>query len=297
MNSICSARVEKQSFNRESSTFVTTFVVEFPRIILPEVLTHRLFSRNTSSSRAIPVKKMLERLETRKFVPEYWGKNIKGMSAKSEVSTVQKEHSVDTWYSAYRDAIKNCKNLLDNEVHKQTANRLTEPFQMVQMVITTTCLAQFFRLRDSPDAQPEIQQLARVMHRAYYTSEFDELLPGEWHLPFVGQAEKHQLTTIESIKLSVARCARVSYFLHDGKKSTIEQDLKLAERLIEAGHLSPTEHQAMCFPQNAMIGNFIGWLQYRKTLRNESSDPVKHVTMLNPYQACDRVKKHLVNLY
>ena len=35
---------------------LTTFVLRFPRFVLSEFNTHRMFSRNASSSRAIPTR-------------------------------------------------------------------------------------------------------------------------------------------------------------------------------------------------------------------------------------------------
>ena len=76
---------------------LTTFEVCFPRIVLAEFNTHRVFSRNSASSRAIPVKKMLEKVQKDPFVPSYWGKNQKGMQAAEQISPADRDNAIFTW--------------------------------------------------------------------------------------------------------------------------------------------------------------------------------------------------------
>ena len=94
---------------------------------------------------------------------------------------------------------------------------------------------------------------------------------GRWHLPLI-QDDERSLPDEELCKLSVARCARVSYLTHDGKRDH-ERDLDLYERLLGGGangHWSPFEHVATpaADPQQHSA-NFVGWEQYRKRFPQE----------------------------
>jgi thymidylate synthase ThyX len=60
---------------------ITTFELEYPRFIHGELMTHRLFSRNAASSRAIPINKMMDQVLTAPAMPVEWGLNKSGMQA------------------------------------------------------------------------------------------------------------------------------------------------------------------------------------------------------------------------
>ena len=81
---------------------LTTMEVKMHRFILAEMNTHRIFSRNSASSRAIPVKKMLERVKTDPAMPVFWGKNQSGMGASEELSPLEKEEAIKQWLEARR---------------------------------------------------------------------------------------------------------------------------------------------------------------------------------------------------
>ena len=265
---------------------LTTLELQFHRFILPEFNTHRMFSRNASSSRAIPIEKMIKQVETNPAMPIHWGKNQSGMQARQEVLDVDTVKGM--WLSARDQAVDMAEWLMEENIHKQVANRITEPFQWIKVIVTATEWDNFFKLRDHPDAQPEIQELARCMKQSIACSEPTPLVAGEWHLPYVTgdtwEDTKEDLS--KAIKCSVARCARVSYNNHDNSAPDIEKDIILADRLLEAGHMSPFEHQAtpmeavqwddytrwekgithMDRKTNFWSGNFRGWVQYRQLL-------------------------------
>jgi hypothetical protein len=175
-------------------------------------------------------------------------------------------------------------------LHKQWANRGLEPYLYVHGVVTATEWANFFALRRHADAQPEMKVLADLMWEAQQASVPRVLALGEWHLPYVtdedsgphrGRPDGMFLPDTALIKLSVARCARVSYLTQDGRKPTIEEDLKLYDRLVGSVpiHASPAEHQAAPDQRGgeenrwlwpSQHGNFNGWRQYRKTLPGEN---------------------------
>lgn len=157
-------------------------------------------------------------------------------------------------------------------LHKQIANRILEPWMHITVIMSTTTHANWFALRDHPDAQPEIAELARQMRVAIEASTPVLRHHGEWHLPYVDKHEFMEYSIEDCLKMSTARCARVSYLTHDGKRS-VKRDLQLHDRLVASDpkHASPSEHQAMALDRPERWGNFVGWKQYRKTLENEAA--------------------------
>lgn len=254
---------------------ITTMQLYYPRFIHAEFMTHRMFSRNASSSRAIPVSIMIGNILDDPAVPIHWGKNQKGMQAYEELDDNQKKNCQSFWQYALEDTITHVHQLLKQGLHKQVANRLLEPWMHMSVVCTATEWDNFFALRYHSAAQPEIKELARQMWEAREQSCPVNLKPGEWHLPYVRAKEmlEHPLET--QIKVSVARCARVSYTRHSGRPALLEEDLALYDRLLGSQpiHASPAEHQAQATaPQDrwSWWGNFQGWRQYRKTLEGEN---------------------------
>lgn len=271
---------------------ITTFQLRYPRFIHAELMTHRVFSRNASSSRAIPVERMIEDLRRDPAMPVYWGANQKGMQAGSPLVGEDRDMAEHIWLNSMESAIDYASRLMDIGLHKQIANRILEPWAHINVVVTATDYENFYALRRHSDAQPEIKVLADCMWLAQNQSTPELLEPGQWHLPYVEQRDWDAITGEPSDwldaakKVSVARCARVSYLTHDGRQTTIEEDLALYDRLVGGMplHASPAEHQAT--PDNVHDtyidgdistvwdmpeehGNFTGWRQYRKMLPGE----------------------------
>ena len=251
---------------------LTTLEVRFNRFILPEFNTHRVFSRNFSSSRAIPTERLIAKVRDNPAMPIYWGKNQAGMQARAEIETPMQAN--DLWRSAALEAANAAQRMHLLGVHKQLVNRLLEPFLYVTGIVSSTDFDHFFGLRDHPDAQPEIQVLARVMKQAISESEPKLLRCAEWHLPYVKDEERKLGPSILR-KVSAARCCRVSYLKHDGSSASIDEDVALCDRLLSANpiHASPFEHQATpdakeddAWINVPMHGNFEGWMQYRKLI-------------------------------
>jgi len=257
---------------------LTTLQLRYPRLIHSEFMTHRVFSRNASSSRAIPVKKIIEQVLSKPAMPIHWGKNVSGMQAKEELSPVDCLHAMDLWNIAAKDAAKTATEMMNLGLHKQVANRILEPFQFMNVIVTSSKWTNFFELRDHPDADPNICHLAKHMKRAMEEHEprrvaFDDTRNALFHLPYVSTEEREQLTVSVLAKISAARCARVSYLTHDGENPVIEKDLELYERLVGSApmHASPVEHQAKALVREEeingrnMSGNFDKyWGQFRK---------------------------------
>ena len=292
------AKVICDSFCKHSNIRITTLELEYPRFIHPEFMTHRVFSRNASSSRAIPVAKMIQAVIDNPAMPIHWGKNQSGMQAREELDDSGKESVERLWIDARDCAVQLAKEMSEVGAHKQIVNRILEPFTHIRVIVTATNFANFFALRDHEDAQPEIRELARVMKAAMETSTPKSLGLGEWHLPYLDDEDlaninnhmaESSITRHEPNKwdvcmmacaVSAARCARVSYLTHDGERPTLQKDLELYRHLVNANppHMSPCEHQASpnCYGKVADLGypithsNFRGWNQFRHLIKDES---------------------------
>ena len=278
-----SARMIEHSIN-SSDIEIATMQLCYPRFIHGEFMTHRVFSRNASSSRAIPVMKMLKQVWSNPAMPVHWGVNKPGMQADKELGGVKKWLARKLWVGAGRVACSFAWLLMKLGSHKQVANRITEPWQYINVILTSTEWDNFFELRDHPDAQPEIRELAKAMKEAKELSiakmRFsDPSDANNWHLPYVLPAEREEYRDNPDllVRMSAARCARVSYLTHDGKNPDQEKDISLFSRLVGSApiHASPIEHQAYpdrhtpTFGEFSWIrpdlhGNFRGWVQFRK---------------------------------
>lgn len=258
---------------------LTTMQLKYPRFLLAQLNTHRVFSRSTASSRAIPTLKLLEQVELEPVLPEFWGKNQAGMQAESEIDTTEIEAALQIWQQAAQSAANHVRELLKYGVHKQLVNRLLEPFLHAQTVVTATEWDNFFQLRCHHDSQPEMQVLACAMRDAMNASKPEETI---YHLPYITQEDKdwadrrvrHGYEWYDLLApMSAARCARVSYLKHDGQKADVHSDLKLAGKLESAGHWSCFEHQAKALRSpEERSGNFFGWEQNRKVMEKESNN-------------------------
>lgn len=287
---------------------LTTLEVTFPRIVLAEFNTHRVFSRNSASSRAIPVEKMLRMVEEHPYVPTHWGQNQKGMQAYQEIPEDLRPRAERSWLAARDSAVAHARDLLELKVHKQVTNRLLEPFMWHTVIVTATEWSNWTHLRDNPGAHPEIARIARLMGEALEASTPRKVEFGDWHLPYIrddefvipdGSPEWDEPTGFECTKLSVdyakrvstGRCARVSYLTHDGRRD-VSADIGLHDSLLQDGHMSPFEHVARPMTvadaesilrkqapvsvdvldidvRNIFCGNFRGWVQYRKEIPHE----------------------------
>jgi hypothetical protein len=263
---------------------LTTMELTYPRFIHSEVMTHRMFSRNAASSRAIPVEKMIEQVEKNPVIPIHWGKAQKGMQAYEQLDWLPAKVCEGTWLQARRDVIKNVRLMLGHGLHKQIANRLLEPWMWITVIVTGNEGAwnNFFALRCHHEAEPHIQKIAGMAREVRSQSIPQKLFAGQWHLPLIGFIDDdgvdERLTWPDAIqvKVSVGRCARVSYLTHLGIRD-VQADIELHDRLLASKHFSPFEHVAQCLESEGKWnfnghakGNLgLGWVQYRKTLKEE----------------------------
>lgn len=287
------AKVIKDS-TTEQGDRLTTMVVKMPRFVLAQFNTHRQFSRNSASSRAIPIAKMIEQVEDDPVIPVYFGKNKPGMQAEEELKGSEYLYAIAEWKNAKDNAVASAAKLMALGVHKQIVNRLLELWMYTETIVTATNWANFYALRNHKDAQPEIKEVAQKMLEAHEASVPELLKEGQWHLPFINEEDWKNLTEIVDEnpnseftlqKVSAARCARVSYLKHDGTKPSLKEDLALYDRLMggEHKHASPTEHQArvpiegvdrVTVDNSIFIckheSNLKNWIQFRKLIAGEN---------------------------
>ncbi len=250
----------------------------YPRSIHAEVMTHRVLSRNAESSRAVPVLKKLELVEAEPWVPEVFTKNKKGMQGGDALEGEVLGQIKATWLSAFQAVASSVRELVKLDVHKQYANRLAEPWATITVVVTATEWDNIYALRTHPTAMPEFQELAwksldERYRSLYVTKTVRKVRPinrslADMHLPYVALEEREQLGFDLALRCSVARCARVSYLLHDGTLPNVEKDSELYYQLLADKHMSPFEHQASpMVDRNAGSGNFRGFRQYRQAVQ------------------------------
>lgn len=294
----------------EAGVRITTMAVTYPRIVHAELMTHRVFSRNASSSRAIPTERIISDVEANPASPARWGVNQRGMQDGGQMTMFGRKRAAEVWNAACNSALTHAAEMMagPEKPHKQVVNRILEPYSHITVLITSTYWKNWFWLRDHEDADPTIRVLAEYMQDAYARSTPSVIPKGGWHLPYItAVCSDLALSSVirnatgdffiddfedycerNTLKLlcqqSAARCARVSYNLHDGTEPTIESDLGLFYRLCNEGgpmHASPFEHQASPdwkIVQGAATrwahplehGNFVGWRQYRKQMVGEA---------------------------
>ena len=246
---------------------VTTIEVTLHRFVLAELNTHRVFSRNSASSRAIPIGKQIARVETDPAMPVEFGANQRGMQAGAPLEGEEEKAAIDAWLRARDAAVDAIRVLDDLGVHKQVANRILEPFMWHTVIVTATDWDGFWHQRCSPLAQPEIRVAAEAMREAFDASTPRAMAAGEWHTPYVRDDEL-DLDDRTKRRISAARCARVSYLTHDGRRD-LSADEELYQRLVTADppHWSPLEHVATpAVDGEAVLGNLRGWHQLRHRL-------------------------------
>ena len=222
-------KVIADSINQDGNR-LTTLQLKYHRFFHSEVMTHRVFSRNASSSRAIPVKKMLAQVWSDPATPLSWGSNQAGMQAGSPLEGVKLCLAKGLWKWAGRAMCGVAWGMMKIGLHKQVANRILEPWQWIHVVLTSSEWGNFLDLRAHPDAQPEIQALARGIKLALDSSAPKKLTPHQWHLPYITHNECGYPIDTQK-QMSAARCCRVSYLRHDGDMPSVEEDILLCKRL------------------------------------------------------------------
>lgn len=295
------AKIIQDSYNPVHDARITTFELMYPRFILAELNTHRALSKNSSSSRAIPVQKMLEYIENNPAMPVFWGKNKAGMQATEEVENV--EDMKECWEDAASRAASFSRIMYEAGLHKQVTNRITEPFQTMKTVVSGTCFNNFFALRAHSDAQPEIKELAEKMLDVYNQSYPINLKKNEWHVPYVTRRiedkvmkyfdeNDNEISAEDARIISASCCAQTSYRLAN---TSLEKASGIFDKLINSkpAHSSPVEHQATPITVDYLdhdltaffdvegvthidrnsvpwSGNLHGWVQFRQLIKDNA---------------------------
>lgn len=296
MTTITARAIKRSRHAQRPDLVLSSILCRYPRPIHAELMTHRVLSRNSASSRAIPVEKLIQSAIDEPYIPLVWGKNQKGMQASEYFEGPEKEWLVREWLKDRDDAVERARKYAQFGCHKQIVNRILEPFTHITVLISSTQWNNFLALRDHHAAEPHIQLLAKEVRRELERADnIQTLQPGQWHLPFIEKADIDTATLLLEnpehggsyedllIPLSVARCASTSYKTVDGFDMDLKRAVELHDRLVVAEplHASPAEHVAQadnCFGSRESTdvwghpsehGNFVGFRQYRKMLANE----------------------------
>lgn len=295
---LISVEIIKDSYNPEFSSRITTMILEYPRIVHSELMTHRVFSRNASSSRAIPVSKVIEQVRTNPAMPVRFGKNQAGMQDAGEYEG--SDSIRDLWKEASRSACSFAAVMNDMQAHKQVINRILEPYQFIRVCVTSTNWNNWFNLRNHPDADPTIHALAETMEKAMEESEPYRLMPDQWHIPFVKEQvsiyeqqffdeDDNEISLEQALRISASCAAQTSYRKLD---NSLEKAEDIYKKLIESKpcHSSPVEHcgKAISKMKSPMdyfnlagvthidrngvpwSGNFHGFVQHRQLINGNA---------------------------
>lgn len=275
---LMAVEVDSIEYVGEEEVFDISVSSDYHNFLANGITVHNCFSRNASSSRAIPVNKVIEQVDSKPVVPTNVYMNKAGMVGDVEAPIDVATDFYNLWLDAARNAVETAKCMEKLGIHKQHINRILEPFQYINVIVTATDWDNFLNLRLASDAQPEMQDLARAIK-----GEMDKVgnnIISVYHicgkyvsLPFITQEEvdEHCMNSFSSSEvlindlmlISSARCARVSYNNHDGSCPDERKDKKLARRLLDAGHMSPMEHPCIWAGDMRYHRNLYGWESLR----------------------------------
>lgn len=290
------AKILKHSISSADVELIT-FEVNYPHAVHKDIMTHR-WARNFQSFRAVPPEILLGKIAENPFIPEVFGHRVKGMGQRNEPiegqDAIDQDVAREIWLTHVQDCIIKAERFLEMGIAKQQVNFLLQDLCFIRGIITTTLpqLDNFYGLRLAKDneghpvARPEVYKIAAMMQEVHQASTPQKMSDGEWHLPLVRTEELGNLWLVNWEywrKVSVGRCARVSYLTHNGERDP-SADVDLHDRLMYNGHMSPFEHQGTPIPEpwfDALnVGSFgYGWVQYRKLIPGESN--YKQLQQLN----------------
>lgn len=264
---------------------ITTLEITMHRFVLAEFNTHRMLSRNSASSRAIPVEKMLARYRDEPAYPISWPTEQPGMQGGAELEDGDLVEAKRLFKAVHDSTLLHISEYLvglgykygadakAHRLHKSVINRLLEPMMWHTVVATATCWDNYFDLRCHELAQPEIRVASELARKAMNLSVPNDVPFGDWHLPYVLESElaSNRFDWLDLARISSARCARVSTMQHDRDEVDVEADFALCERLMSAEpmHASPFEHPAMPLTNDKFVANFKGWVSYRSFIEHQ----------------------------
>lgn len=254
--------------------------ITIPRMVLCDLNTHRIISKNGPSSRAVPLARTIAAVESDPYIPEVFYRNTPGMEGKEPLTGAEHDAARDNWLRGLDAALQCARWYQEHNAHKQHGNRLLEPYSWQKTILTATEWSNFYALRCHPAADIGLRRAIEML-RAAHVASTPTLVPfGGWHRILVPDIEQLNATFgVDEINLiSVGRAARVSYLTHHGVRDPAA-DLAAAGQRRAEGHMSPFEHVAQAVDTDDMIGNLKGWKQLRKFIPGEHDfsllDPAK----------------------
>ena len=258
-------KVLLDSSNPYTGQRLTTLHCVYSQFIHQQVLTHRMFSRNSSSLRAISFNRAVDEFE---IVYPTWTQEKKGMQGEVIEDFEIKSKADDLVDSMFNSVLNHCRALNQLGIHHQDINNYLRPFQNIHTVLSFTDIDNFFEQRLHESTKPDMQKLAHLIYKALEESEPEERII---HLPLMEdfinpyeQCWESEIFSWTELKLiSAARLARISYFKWQDDPY---KDLELAKKLIKDKHLSPFEHVAFAQEQSEYYANFKDWKQLRHSL-------------------------------
>ena len=260
------------SKNQYTGVSLYTFKIKMPKSYLAQLNTHRILSKNASSSRAVPVPKLIERIRANTVIPMIMVQNKPGMWGDHTLNAEQAEQVTALWLESCEKAIETASKLHSLGLHKEYANRILEPYCEAEILLSGTQWNNFISLRAHYETQPEMQYVATQIKNLIETAQPQVLGKQQWHTPFIREEEEMLDISLKQ-KVSVARCARVSYFLKGtGEVSSLDKDIALYNTLKDSGHWSPFEHVATPYLETKLCTNYLSWVQLRQSFRNSHGD-------------------------
>lgn len=251
-------KVLLDSINPYTGVRLTTLHCVYPQFIHQQVLTHRMFSRNSSSLRAISFNRATDEFE---IVYPTWTVEKKGMQGNRLEDPMLRDYADEIVDEMYQQVLDCCNRLSKLGIHHQDINNYLRPFQNIHTVLSFTDIDNFFEQRLHESTKPDMQRLAVMIKEALEESEPNTC---SYHIPLADDLfGKLSFTNRELFLISAARLARISYFKWSDDPN---KDLELAKKLITDKHPSPFEHVAFAQDSNGYFANFRSWKQLRHTL-------------------------------
>jgi hypothetical protein len=295
MTSNIQAKIIADSINKYGHR-LTTYRLIYPRLILSQLNTAKMLSKNTASSRAIKLSENIDRILKDPFIPDSWVKNAPGMFCADTIDDIDEVKKI--WIDSSINACNYARELVKHNLHKQYANRIIEPYMFSDTILSGTDFDNFFHLRISHDAQPEIQTLAELMYDEYEKSNPTLLTYGQWHLPYIDTIFENneikyfvngeQLDLDTAIKVSVSCCGQVSY---RKLNTTVTKALSIYDKFVSGDKIHA------CYDKDTEFLTKTGWVkatEYNKNLEIAIVVPGSHEIIFEKplqYNVYDDVKK------
>jgi hypothetical protein len=256
-----------------------------PLIVHAEFMTHCMFARNASSSRAIPFSVMVLRVDEDPYIPRTFGQNQKGMQPAEPLTGWRLDRARELGLDWRDEMVRMARELASTKchacrgsgkriplrpdgtvgiidiqcedchgtgdglnIHKQIVNRLIAPWGWITCAVTGTwdAWSNYFALRCHHMAQEAIYDQAMMAQKAYFLSRPNIVSPGGWHTPYMSYEDAMECAnSMEEVKVSTGRCARTSLLTQEGKRDLAE-DIGLHDRLTVGSPMHASPLEHVC---------------------------------------------------